>query len=51
MNLDYEKALKMGVSISSEHRGFRVYIPIILVLILMVASKLLPQAIPDLGMP
>ncbi len=51
-NFDYEKSIEDGeFSISSEHRGFRVYIPIILVLILMVASKLLPQVIPDLGMP
>jgi len=34
-----------------ERYGIKVYIPIILVLILMVLSKLLPTIVPDLGMP
>ncbi len=51
-NFDYEKSIEEGeFSISSENKGFKIYIPIILVLILMVSSKLLPQIIPDLGMP
>lgn len=49
---DYEKSAKEGMfSIESEYSGFKIYIPIILVLVLMVASKLLPQIVPDLGMP
>lgn len=51
-DFDYEKSIEDGdFSISSENRGVKVYVPIILVLVLMVTSKLLPQIIPDLGMP
>lgn len=51
-DFDYEKMLEEdGISIENQYKGFKIYIPIILVLALMILGQLLPSIIPDLGMP
>lgn len=51
-NFNYEQMVSEGgFVVEDEYNGFKIYIPIVLVLALMVLSKLLPGIIPDLGMP
>ncbi len=49
-DFDYEE-VKDKLNIDDELKGFKVYIPLVVVIVLMVASKLLPSIIPDFGMP
>lgn len=49
--LDYEK-IKGGLNLEiGKKYGFKLYIPILLVIVLMVACRALPNLIPNLGMP
>ncbi|WP_027623939.1 TRAP transporter large permease subunit [Clostridium lundense] len=50
-NFDYSKVAEHIASTTEEKRGFKLFIPIIVVLFLMVITKFLPGVIPDLGMP
>lgn len=51
-DFDYEKSVEEGIfKVDEEHKGFKIYIPILVVLVLMVASQLLPRLVPNLGMP
>lgn len=50
-NFDYDKAVESGQIKVNEKTGIKIYVPIIFVLVLMLASKLLPEIVPDLGMP
>lgn len=51
-DFDYEQSIKDGgFDIEDKYKGFKIYIPIILVLVLMVSSQLLPKIVPNLGMP
>lgn len=50
-NLDYEKINKnLNLEIGSKY-GFKLYLPIIVVIGLMVINRALPNVIPNLGMP
>lgn len=49
--LNYEEVKKNISLVEKEKYGFKLYIPIIVVLILMVGTKVLPKIFPDLGMP
>ncbi|MEG1849809.1 MAG: TRAP transporter large permease subunit, partial [Oscillospiraceae bacterium] len=50
-NLDYEK-IKGGLNLEiGEHYGVKLYIPILVVIVLMVACRALPNVVPNLGMP
>lgn len=47
---DYTE-IESKLYVDEELKGFKVYIPIIIVILLMVTNKVLPSLIPDLGMP
>ena len=49
-DFDYE-AIESKLKIDDDIKGFKVYIPILVVLLLMVFSKLFPSVVPDMGMP
>lgn len=50
-NLDYEK-IKSGLNLEiGKQYGFKLYIPILVLIVLMVAGRALPNLIPNLGMP
>ncbi|MBM7870682.1 TRAP-type C4-dicarboxylate transport system permease large subunit [Clostridium pascui] len=49
--LNYEEVKKNISLVEKEKYGFKLYIPIFVVLILMVGTKALPRVFPDLGMP
>lgn len=49
-DFDYA-AIESRLKIDEDIKGFRVFIPLIVVLLLMIISKLFPTIIPDLGMP
>lgn len=50
-NLDYEK-IKGGLNLEiGKQYGIKLYIPIIVVIVLMVANRALPNVFPALGMP
>lgn len=50
-HLDYEK-VKAGLDMEVGRKfGVKLYLPILVLAVLMVASRLLPNAIPNLGMP
>ncbi len=49
-NMDYEEVRAKLRTQSREKYGFRIYIPLILAIFLMVVNKLVPS-IPDIGMP
>lgn len=50
-HLDYEK-IKDGLNLEiGKQYGFKLYIPILVVIVLMVACRTLPNLIPNLGMP
>ncbi len=50
-NLDYEK-IKGGLDLEiGKKYGIKLYIPIVVIVVLMVACRMLPNLIPNLGMP
>lgn len=49
--LNYEEVKKNISLVEKEKYGFKLYIPIFVVLILMVGTKALPRVFTDLGMP
>lgn len=50
-NLNYDEIIKnLNFNMNAKH-GFKLYLPILTVLTLMVLTRVLPTAIPNLGMP
>ena len=50
-NLNYDEISKsLNLKMGKKH-GFKLYIPILTVLILMTATRMLPTVVPNLGMP
>jgi len=50
-NLNYEE-LKMKLDIDLDKKyGWTIYIPILVVIVLMVSTKMLPEYLPNLGLP
>lgn len=50
-NLDYEK-IKSALNLEiGKQYGFKLYIPIIVLVVLMMACRMLPNVVPNLGMP
>ena len=50
-NLDYEE-LKKGLNLEiGEKYGFKLYLPIIVLVVLMLGCRMLPNVLPNLGMP
>lgn len=50
-NLDYER-IKGGLNLGiGQQYGFKLYIPIIVLVVLMVACRVFPNQVPNLGMP
>ena len=51
LEINYETSQSNSEISLASNKGIKLYIPILLVLFLMIATKLVPQIIPDLGMP
>ncbi|MDO5718971.1 MAG: TRAP transporter large permease subunit [Tissierellia bacterium] len=50
-SFDYDESIRTGELVVEENKyGFKLYIPLIVVLLLMILTKTFPQTIPDLGM-